>query len=45
LNTALRVIAGYEIFAMIRKGQVPAIPTNKMRAQRAMIASLFAIVA
>ena len=44
-NTARRIIAGYEIFAMIHKGQVPAISANDMGAQRTMIASLFAIAA
>jgi IS6 family transposase len=43
--TARRIIAGYEIFAMIRKSQVARIPANDMGAQRIFIASLFAIAA
>jgi IS6 family transposase len=44
-RTARRIIAGYEIFAMIRKDQVPAIPANDMGAQRTFIASLLAVAA
>jgi hypothetical protein len=45
MRTARRIIADYEIFAMIRKGQVAQIPTNDMEAQGALIASLFVIAA
>ena len=42
MRTARRIIAGYEIFAMIRKNQVAAIPANDMEAQGAFIASSIA---
>ncbi len=42
---ARHIIAGYEIFAMIRKGQVAEIPANDMEAQRTFISSLFAVAA
>jgi IS6 family transposase len=45
MSTARRIIAGYEIFAMIRKGQVARTPANDMGAQRILIASLFVIAA
>ena len=45
MSTARQIICGYEIFAMIRKGQVKRIPANDMEAQRTLIASLFAIAA
>ena len=45
MSTARQIICGYEIFAMIRKGQVKRIPANDMGAQRTLIASLFAIAA
>jgi transposase, IS6 family len=45
LRSARRIIAGYEIFAMIRKGQVAAIPATDIGAQRLLIASLFAVAA
>ena len=45
VRTARRIVAGYEIFAMIRKGQVASILANDMGSQRIMIASLFAIAA
>jgi transposase, IS6 family len=45
MRTARPIIAGYEIFAMIRKGQVTAIPANDMEAQRTFITSLFAVAA
>ncbi|WP_448192962.1 IS6 family transposase [Azospirillum sp. sgz301742] len=44
-HTARRTIAGYEILAMVRKGQVAAIPANDMPTQAAFIASLFGIAA
>jgi transposase, IS6 family len=45
MSSARQIISGYEIFAMIRKGQVKRIPANDMEAQRTLIASLFAIAA
>ncbi len=45
MSSARQIICGYEIFAMIRKGQVKRIPANDMGAQRTLIASLFAIAA
>jgi transposase-like protein len=39
--TASQTIAGYEIMAMIRKGQVVNAPANDMRAQSDFIATLF----
>ncbi len=45
MSTARRIVAGYEIFAMIRKGRVASIPANDVGSQRIMIASLFAIAA
>lgn len=44
-HTARRTIAGYEILAMVRKGQVAAIPANDMPTQATFISSLFAIAA
>jgi IS6 family transposase len=41
LTTASRTIAGYEIMAMIRKGQVAIAPANDMKAQSDFIAALF----
>ncbi|WP_431854113.1 IS6 family transposase [Azospirillum sp.] len=40
-HTARRTIAGYEILAMVRKGQVTAMPANDMPAQATFIAHLF----
>jgi transposase-like protein len=45
MSSARQIISGYELFAMIRKGQVKLIPANDMGAQRILIASLFAIAA
>ena len=45
MSSARQIICGYEIFAMIRKGQVKRILANDMEAQRTLIASLFAIAA
>jgi hypothetical protein len=45
MSTTRRIIAGYEIFAMIREGKVVRTPANDMGAQRILIASLFAIAA
>ena len=44
-STARRTIAGYEIMAMVGKGQVSAIPANNMPAQRAFVAALFGAAA
>ena len=44
-HTARRTIAGYEILAMVRKGQVAAIPANDMPAQATFIANLFGVAA
>jgi transposase-like protein len=44
-HTARRTIAGYEILAMVRKGQVAAMPANDMPTQATFIASLFGIAA
>ncbi len=44
-HTARQTIAGYEIMAMVRKGQVPAVPANDMPAQAAFIATLFGVAA
>ena len=44
-HTARRTIAGYEILAMVRKGQVAAIPANDMPAQATFIADLFGVAA
>ncbi|TWA70038.1 DDE superfamily endonuclease [Azospirillum brasilense] len=44
-RTARRTIAGYEIMAMVRKGQVAAIPANDMPAQATFIATLFGVAA
>jgi transposase-like protein len=45
LETASRTIAGYEVMAMIRNGQVAIAPANDMRAQSTFIAALFSAVA
>jgi transposase-like protein len=44
-ETASRTIAGYEVMAMIRKGQVAIAPANDMRAPSTFIAALFSAVA
>ena len=44
-HTARRTIAGYEIMAMVRKGQVTAIPANDMPAQATFIAAPFGVAA
>jgi transposase-like protein len=41
--TASRTIAGYEVMAMIRKGQVVSAPADDMGAQRDLIATLFGV--
>ena len=45
LRTAGRTLAGYEVMAMIRKGQVYNIGGREMRAQAAFIAGLFEVAA
>jgi transposase, IS6 family len=42
-HTARRTLAGYEIMAMVGKGQVRAIPANDMPAQSAFVAALFGV--
>jgi transposase-like protein len=44
-HTARRTLAGYEIMAMVGKGQVSAIPANDMPAQGAFVAALFGVAA
>jgi transposase, IS6 family len=44
-QTARRTLAGYEVMAMIRKGQVRKVGGRDMRAQAAFIAGLFGIAA
>ena len=41
----MTTIAGYEIMAMVRKGQVAAIPANDVSTQATFIAHLFGIAA
>jgi IS6 family transposase len=43
--TAAQTIAGYEVMAMIRKGQVVRAPADNMGAQRDFIATLFGVAA
>lgn len=43
--TASRVITGYKVMAMIRKGQVASAPVNDMRARSNLIATLFQAIA
>ena len=42
---ASQTIAGYEVMAMIRKGQVASAPANDMQAQCDFIATLFSAAA
>jgi transposase-like protein len=44
-HTARRTLAGYEVMAMIRKGQVRSIGGRDMRAQAEFVASLFELAA
>ena len=44
-HTARRTLAGYEVMAMIRKGQVSAVPANNMAAQSTFITALFGAAA
>ena len=43
LETAKRTVAGYEVMAMIRKGQVNKVDSRDMRAQAAFVADLFGV--
>ena len=43
--TALRTLAGYEVMAMVRKGQVRDIGRRDMRAQATFVAGLFQVAA
>ena len=43
--TAKRTLAGIEAMAMLAKGQVCAVPTNDLPAQRAFVHQLFGIAA
>jgi len=45
LPTARRTLAGYEVMAMIRKGQVHHIGARDMQGQTAFVAALFVIAA
>jgi IS6 family transposase len=45
LETAKRTLAGYEVMAMIRKGQVHNVGGRDMRAQAAFVAGLFEVAA
>jgi hypothetical protein len=44
-HTARRTLAGYDIVASMRKGQVSAVPADDMAAQRTFVAALFGGVA
>jgi IS6 family transposase len=44
-HTARRTLAGYQVMAMIRKGQVRGIGGQDMRAQATFVAELFQTVA
>jgi len=44
-HSARRTIAGYEIMAMVRKGQVPAVSANDIPAQATIFADLFGLAA
>lgn len=44
-HTARRTIAGYEVMATVRKGQVAVIPANDMSAQATFVAALFGVAA
>jgi IS6 family transposase len=43
--TARRTLAGYEVMAMVRKGQVRRIGGRDMRAQATFVAELFDVAA
>ena len=44
-HTARRTLAGYEVMAMVRKGQLRKIDGRDMRAQATLVAGLFQIAA
>ncbi|MFC0387575.1 hypothetical protein [Muricoccus vinaceus] len=44
-HTARRTLAGYEVMAMVRKGQLWKIDGRDMRAQATVIAELFQVAA
>ncbi|MCW2239410.1 IS6 family transposase [Azospirillum canadense] len=44
-HSARRTIAGYEIMAMVRKGQIATIPADDMSRQASLIATLFGVAA
>ena len=44
-RTARRTLAGVEALAMLAKGQVRAVPTNDMSAQRAFVHRVFGLAA
>jgi IS6 family transposase len=44
-QTVSRSVAGYEMMAMISKGQVASVPANDMKAQSDFIAALFSATA
>jgi transposase-like protein len=44
-QTTLQTVAGYEVMAMTRKGQVVSVSANDMRAQSDFIAALFGATA
>ena len=44
-RTARRTLAGYEVMAMVRKGQVRRIGGRDMRAQATFVAELFEVAA
>ncbi|MDO9714510.1 DDE-type integrase/transposase/recombinase [Paracraurococcus lichenis] len=44
-HTARRTLAGYEVMAMVRKGQVRRVGGRDMRAQATFIAELFQVAA
>jgi transposase, IS6 family len=44
-HTARRTLAGYEVMAMVRKGQVRKIGGRDMRAQASFVAELFQVAA
>ena len=43
--TARRTLAGYEVMAMVRKGQVRKVRGRDMRAQASFVAELFQVAA
>jgi hypothetical protein len=44
-QTASQTVAGYDVMAMIRKGQVASVPANDRKAQSDFIAALFSATA